>query len=431
MMRSRVSRWLLAAVLCLASLPRPARAAEDARLLRMPDLHGDRIVFVYAGDLWTVGRTGGTAQRLTTHPGLELYPKFSPDGSTIAFTGEYDGNPDVYLVPQTGGAPRRITYHPGNDLMTEWYPDGKSLLMRGNRNSPFLRCDQFYRLPIAGGLAEKLPLWNAGYADFSADGTQLAFVSPQSDRRLWKRYRGGNAADILVYDFTTKHSENITQDWVGPDEWPMFHGRTIYYTSDRGGHTVNLWAYDLDRHTHRQVTSFDTFDVKWPSAGPDGIVFENGGWLWVLDLPSETLHQIHVALPDDQSDIRPRYRNVAAYVGGFDLAPSGKRAVIEARGDLFTLAAERGTARNLTQTPGCASAIPRGPPMAAGSPTGRTLRVSTNSRCPRRMDDSPHASSRKVSAPTPMRCAGPRTRASWRGPTRPVACTGVMSPSGV
>jgi tricorn protease len=341
---------VVAALIALAAAVTPAAALEECRLMRMPDIQGDRIVFVYAGDLWTVARSGGSAARLTSHEGQELFPKFSPDGRAIAFTGEYDGNTDAFVMPTEGGEPARLTYHPGADQVAEWYPDGKALLVRSPRASFAGRGGRFFKVPAGGGFEQPLALPGAGYASFSADAGLLAFVSPNYDSRTWKHYRGGNAPDIVVYDFAKNVSECITKDWKGPDEWPMFHGRTIYYCSDRGGRTANLWAYDLDKKTHRQVSTFAEYDVKWPSIGGDAIVFENGGWLYVMDLPSEKLTRLPVLVPDDKPAMRPEFRSVADRIGGFALSPSGKRVVLEARGELFSVPAEKGDARNLTNT---------------------------------------------------------------------------------
>jgi tricorn protease len=347
-------------------LAAPAAALEECRLLRQPDIQGDRIVFAYAGDLWTVSRDGGTASRLTSHEGVERFPKFSPDGRTLAFTAEYDGNVDAFVVPVNGGEPRRLTWHPDPDAVAEWYPDGKSILLRSPRASEVQRYTRFFRVAADGGFEDPLPLPTGGYASFSPDGGQIAFVSPSYDNRTWKRYRGGNAPDIWVYDFARNTSEKIT-DWEGPDEWPMWHGRTIYYCSDRGGKTANLWACDLDRKTHRQVTGFTEYDVKWPSIGGDAIVFENGGYLYVMDLPDGTPRKIQVLVPDDKPGARAEYRGVSKWIQAFDLSPSGKRAVIEARGEIFTVPAEKGEPRDLTNTPGARERDP------AWSPDGKWI----------------------------------------------------------
>jgi tricorn protease len=348
---SRPVRFAVPA-LALASAAVFAAAAaglEECRLLRQPDIQGDRIVFVYAGDLWTVPRTGGTAMRLTAHPGIEVFPKLSPDGKTVAFTAEYDGNVDAYTVPVEGGEPIRLTWHPMTDQVAEWYPDGKSLLLRSTQASPTRRTSNFFKIAAAGGFPEMLPLPSAGYATFSSDGGQIAYVSPAYDNRTWKRYKGGAAPDIWTYDFAHNKSDLIT-DWPGSDEWPMWHGDTIYYCSDRDGHTANIWAWDTKTRQHRQVTKFTDFDVKWPSIGGDALVFENGGYLWVMDLPGEKAQKIQVLVPDDKPEMRAEFRNVSHWIRNWDLSPSAKRAVLEARGELFTVPAEKGDVRNLTQT---------------------------------------------------------------------------------
>ena len=366
---SRLPRSLtapaLAAVVLALALPAHAEI-EECRLLRQPDIQGDRIVFVYGGDLWTVPRRGGVAMRITTHEGVERSPKFSPDGKSIAFTAEYDGNIDAFVMATEGGEPKRLTWHPAPDMVTEWYPDGKSILFRSPRASAIQRFTRFLRVPAAGGFEELLALPSAGYASISGDGSQIAFVSPSYENRTWKRYKGGNAPDIWIYDFTKNTSEKIT-DWEGSDEWPMWHGRTIYYASDRGGRTANIWAYDTDKKSQRQVTTFTDYDVKWPSIGGDAIVFEKGGTLWVMDLPAETSVPIRVLVPDDRPDLRAEQRNVANLINNFDLSPSAKRAVLEARGDLFTVPAEKGDVRNLTHSPASRERDP------AWSPDGKWI----------------------------------------------------------
>lgn len=359
--------WL--SFLCLPALlasATPAGALEECRLLRQPDIQGDAIVFVYAGDLWRVRRSGGVAARLTTHEGVEQFPKISPDGKSIAFTAEYDGNVDAYVVAAEGGEPRRLTWHPSSDQVAEWYPDGRSILLRSNRASAPARFSRFFRIAPTGGFEEMLALPTAGYATLAADGSKIAYVSPSYDGRTWKRYRGGNAPEIWVYDFARNRSEKIT-DWAGPDEWPMWHGNTIYYCSDQDGRTANLWAYDLSSKQRRRVTSFDDYDVKWPSIGSDAIVFENGGYLYVMSLPDEKLTKLTVLVPDDKPATRVEYRNVSHWIENADLSPSAKRVVFEARGDLFTVPAERGDVRNLTSSSGARERDP------AWSPDGKWI----------------------------------------------------------
>jgi len=360
---------LLAGVVAAAllSLAPRASALEECRLMRQPDIQGDKITFCYAGDLWLVNRTGGVATRLTTHEGVEQFPKFSPDGQTIAFTGEYDGNVDAFTIPVTGGEPKRITYHPDADAVAEWFPDGKSLLIRSNRASSIQRYSRFFKVPAQGGFEEMLPLPTAGYATLSPDANQIAYVAPAYDNRTWKRYRGGNAPNIWLYDFKHNTSENITADWPGPDEWPMWHDHTIYYCSDRGGRNANLWAYDVEKKTQRQVTNYTDYDVKWPSIGSDALVFEKGGYLFVMNLPDEKITKLQVLVPDDKPSARAEFVNVAKWITHSDLSPSAKRAVFAARGDIFTVPAENGDPRNLTSSPGSRERDP------AWSPDGKWI----------------------------------------------------------
>ena len=366
-MRSRLVAGCLGLALAALLQPAaPASALEECRLLRQPDIEGDRIVFVYAGDLWSAPRAGGVASRLTSYDGLERFPKLSPDGRTVAFTGDYDGNTDVFTIPSEGGEPKRLTWHPGADQVAEWYPDGRSILMRSTRASAPVRYDRFFRVPAEGGFEDLLVLPTGGYATLSPDAGQIAYLAPTYDNRTWKRYRGGRMPQIVLYDFRKNVSEKVS-DGHSLDEWPMWHGRTLYYSSDRGGRTANLWAYDLDKKTHRQVTRFDDYDVKWPSIGSDAIVFEKGGYLFVMDLPGEQPKKIQVLVPDDRPATRAEYRNVSQWITDFDLSPSAKRAVFAARGDLFTVPAEKGDVRLLTPTPGWRERDP------AWSPDGKWI----------------------------------------------------------
>ncbi len=330
----------------------------DARMLRFPDISADRIVFVYAGDLWTVPKDGGTATKLSSPKGLELFPKFSPDGQWISFSGNYDGNPDVYVMPSGGGAPVRLTHHSSSDLVVEWYPDGQNVLYRSLMTSPSYRFNRLYKQPVAGGLPEQLPLNYGELTSFNGDGNRIAFQLQALEFRTWKRYRGGWASDLWFYDFKNNTSEKFT-DFDGTDAFPMWHGDVVYFLSDRDAQQkLNVWAYDTNTKQTRQVTKFIEYDVKWPSIGPNAIVFENGGKLHVLDLASETSQPIDVRVPADLPEVRAQLKNVAEDIQNFSLSPSGKRALFEARGEVFTVPEKHGSVRNLTNSSGIAERDP-------------------------------------------------------------------------
>ena len=337
----------------------------DARMLRFPDVSAERIVFVYAGDLWIVPKDGGLARKLSSPKGQELFPKFSPDGRFIAFSGNYDGNTDIYLMPAEGGTPERLTHHSADDLVVEWYPDGTDILYRSRMISPSRRFNRFFKQPLEGGMAETLPLPYGELASFSPDGSRIAFQLISREFRTWKRYRGGMASDIWLYDFTNNTSEKFT-DFEGTDAVPMWHQDTIYFLSDRDEHKkLNIWAYELDAKETRQVTKFTEYDVKWPSIGPDAIIFENGGKLHLLDLASEASKPISIQVPADLPEVRAQLKDVSNNIQSFSLSPSGKRALFEARGEIFTVPEKHGSVRNLTVTCGVAERFP------AWSPDGK------------------------------------------------------------
>lgn len=339
----------------------------DALMLRFPDVSADNIVLVYAGDLWTVPLEGGIARRLTSAKGHELFPKFSPDGKTIAFSGNYDGNIDVYVIPTGGGIPKRLTHHPEDDVVVDWYPDGKSILFRSKMMSPLSRFNRFFRESIDGGLPEPLPLAYGELASFSPDGNRMAFQFISAGSQTWKRYRGGMASDIWLYNFLNNTSEKITE-FQGTDGMPMWHNNTIYFLSDRGAkEKLNIWAYDLKTKKLRQVTKFDEYDIKWPSLGPDSIIFENGGQLFLLNLKDETTNRIKVEIPSDLPDIRPKQKEVGKSIATLGLSPNGKRAVFEARGEILTVPENRGIIKNLTNSSGIAERYP------AWSPDGKFI----------------------------------------------------------
>ncbi len=345
---------LLAAVSAL-----PLGAQVDARMLRYPAVSADRIAFVYAGDVWVVPRSGGTAARLTSARGEESFPRFSPDGSQIAFTGNYDGNLDVYVIPTLGGEARRITHHPAPDLVNGWTPDGKSLLFASSMTSEKDRFDKLFLVSAAGGLPKVLPMPYGDFGAISPDGKQIAYTPSTTDFRTWKRYRGGWMQDIWLFDLEKGTARKLTDGKANYTQ-PMWHGSTLYFMSDRGANERNnLWATNPAEPSQlRQVTSFDEYDVRFPSIGPRDIVFENGGRLYLLDLATEKPSEVRINVVTDLATLRPRTVNVARRIDSWWLSPTGKRALIEARGDIFTLPAEEGVVRNLTNSSGVAERSP-------------------------------------------------------------------------
>jgi len=338
------------------------------RLLRMPDIHRDTVVFVYAGDLWTVSAQGGEARRLTSSVGQETNPKFSPDGQWLAFSGEYDGNHDVYVMPAGGGEPVRLTFHPGWDRVIDWEPDGRRIRFQSPRASHTGRDLQLFTVDREGGLPVPMILPTAGLSSWSDDGQRIAYNRITREARTWKRYQGGMAQDVWIYDFARNDTRRIT-DWQGTDNFPMWRGGTIYYTSDREQGKLNIWAWDEATGEHRQVTFHDEYDVKYPSLGPDRIVYENGGWLYVLDVTQAAPEprRLPVGVHSDNVWARPALRNVDAWLRGADISPDGNRVVAAARGDLFSLPAEKGPVVNLTATAGVRER------EARWSPDGTTL----------------------------------------------------------
>ncbi len=348
-------------LLCLAA---PTFAETPARLLRFPAIYDDQIVFTYAGDLYTVAADGGVARKLTSHEGFEMFARFSPDGQTIAFTGQYDGNTEVYLIPASGGIPQRLTYTatlgrddvsdrmgPNNIVMT-WTPDGEKIIFRSRMRSFNSFNGQLYAVPTSGQLPEELPLPRGGFCSYSPDGNKLAYNRVFREFRTWKRYRGGMADDIWIYDFDSRQIENIT-DNPAQDIIPMWKGDKIYFLSDRDENKrMNLFVYDLDSKETRKLTDFVDFDIKFPSLGHEAIVFENGGYIYRFDLDDEETVKVDIAIEEDMPGGRSSLVSVADKVTNYEIAPDGKRALFGARGDVFTVPAKHGAIRNLTASPG-------------------------------------------------------------------------------
>ena len=371
-----------------------AHAATGGTLMRFPTLSGDSIVFEAHGNLWQVPRSGGVARRLTTDPGYDEMPRFSPDGKWIAFTASYQGNQDVYVIPATGGNARRLTFHsdvvqkaptrwgPDNMVVT-WTPDSKYIVFLSRRASWNAWYGQLFVVPATGGLPTRLPIDRGGLLTYGPDGKSIAYNRIFRNFRTWKRYDGGLAQDVYTYDFTTKTLERITH-WKGTDTAPMWYGHKIYFLSDRDpNRRANIWVYDLDGKTFTEVTHFTDYDIDFPSLGTGGnagIVFQEGGKLWVLDLPNEQLHRLDIAVPDDGTRTGPRYADASKFIRERDtagqtdyaLSPNGRRALFSARGDLFTVPAEHGATRDLTASSNADEDHP------SWSPDGKTIAYTTD-----------------------------------------------------
>jgi len=361
----------IAAVLALAG-----SAAAQTRLLRFPDIHGERVAFCYAGDLWLAPVAGGSATRLTSHPGLELFPKFSPDGRWVAFTGQYDGDEQVYVMPIEGGAPTQLTFYPArgplpprwgyDNQVYGWTADSKRILFRSMREGWDLTDTRLYTVALEGGLPVALPMPVAGGGDLSPDGTKVVYSPLTRDFRTWKRYQGGWAQDLFIFDTATNALTPVAHH-VRTERDPMWIGEQIYFASDRTG-TLNLFSFDPRNAELQQLTSSTKWDVRWPSKGEAGeIVYENDGYLWVFDTQARSNRKLEITVPDDGVASRPSRVSAADSIEGVALSPKGERALFVARGEVFTAPIEKGATRNLTRTAG---AHERG---AAWSPDGANV----------------------------------------------------------
>ncbi len=336
-------------------------AQPETRLLRFPAVYNDQVIFTYAGDLYTVSLEGGISRKLTNDIGYEMFARFSPDGKNVAFTAQYDGNTEVYLMPSEGGIPKRLTYTatldrddisdrmgPNNIVMT--WKNQDQIVYRSRKKSFNSFIGQLFLANVNGGLSEELPLPAGGFCSYSPDGKKMAYNRVFREFRTWKYYRGGMADDIWIYDFQTKETINITNN-AAQDIIPMWHGKNIYFLSDRD-RTMNLFVYDTETRQTRKITNYTEYDVKFPSLGNKSIIYENGGFLYNFDLASEQSIKIPVIIADDFISGRNELKDASKMIDSWAFAPDGKRLVFGARGDVFSVPTKSGMTKNLTESSG-------------------------------------------------------------------------------
>ncbi len=333
-------------------------AQDEARLMRFPAIHGNQVVFSYAGDLYTVPSSGGMARKLTNSAGYEMFSHFSPDGKSIAFTAQYDGNTEVYLMPAQGGIPQRLTITATlgrddisdrmgpNNIVMGWTPDGNNIIYRSRKQTFNDFIGQLFMVPLSGGMSKELPLPAGGFNSYSPDGKQLAYNRVFREFRTWKYYKGGMADDIWIYDFASKATRNITNN-DAQDIFPMWFGDEIYFCSDRD-RTMNLFSYNLKTNQTRKVTNYTDFDIKFPSAGDNRIMFEKGGYIFIFDIATQTATKIKIQIADDFNTSRNDLKDATQNIGSVNPSPDGNRIVVTGRGDIFSVPVKEGITRNLT-----------------------------------------------------------------------------------
>ncbi len=354
-------------VICLLSLP----VLSQTKLLRFPDVDGDRVVFSYASDLWISPASGGTAVRLTAHPGMEVFAKFSPDGKWIAFTGQYDGDEQVYVMPATGGEPKQLTFYPAKGPLTPrwgydnqvmgWTTDGKSIVFRSQRDSYTLPISRLYTVSMTGGAPVALPMPEAGSGDYSPDGSKMIYSPRTRDFRSEKRYGGGQANTLYIYDLQTNDARKISEG-VRASRDAMWIGDKVFYNSDRDG-KFNLYVFDVPSGKTTQATNFKDWEVRWASSDDQSrIVYERNGELEIFDTKNNRSTKLNISVPDDGVYKRPRMINALQYLQNVALSPKGERVLFGGRGDVFSAPVEKGATRNLTHSSTAHDKFPRWSP---------------------------------------------------------------------
>jgi tricorn protease len=366
----RLSSVRLLSLVALAALAGVVRAdpdVHDTRLLTYPAVSAAHVAFVYADDLWVADLDGRNVRRLTSDVGVESHPVFSPDGKTIAFSAQYDGNTDVYTIPVEGGAPTRLTWHPDADVVRGWTPDGKAVLFSSGRSVFTSRYTQLFTVPVTGGMPTQLPIPNGVEASYSPDGDSIAYT-PLADRSAqWKHYRGGTHSRIWIYRVKDHAVEQIPQPAGRCNDLdPNWVGESIYFRSDRDGE-YNVYAFDTRTKNISRLTSYEDFPVLDIGAGGGKLIYEQAGYLHLLDPQKKEDTRLKIGVATDLVEARPRFVRGAKYIRNAHVSPSGARAVFEFRGEIVTVPAEKGDPRNLTETPGVHERSP------AWSPDGKSI----------------------------------------------------------
>ncbi len=363
-----MNKTILIVIMLLSSAVSLAAVdVNDTRMITDPAVSAKSIAFVYANDIWLANLDGSAVRRLTSYPGPESSPRFSRDGSMLAFSGQYDGNTDVYVVSSNGGEPKRLTWHPGDDNVLGFTPNGKSVLFTSPRIRHTSRHVQLFTVPVTGGAQEKLPIPHGIKASYSPDGKKIVYVPAAEAFGIWKNYRGGRTSRLWIYDVTTHAIEEVAQpSGRANDTDPMWIGNQIYFRSDREGE-FNLYAYDVSTKTIRRLTKHEDFPVQMATAGDSSIVYEQAGYLHLFDLQKNQSTRLRVGVAADLIETRPRFAKAAKFIRNATVSPSGARAAFEVRGEIITVPSEKGDDRNLTATPGSHERSP------AWSPDGKSI----------------------------------------------------------
>ncbi len=356
-----MKKFFLFVASCMISVLVLGASMEEVRLMRFPAIHGDQVVFSYAGDLYTVERDGGVARKLTSHVGYEMFARFSPDGEHIAFTGQYDGNTEVFVMPAGGGVPIRLTYTATlsrddisdrmgpNNIVMGW-KDNETIIFRSRKQSFNAFKGGLFLVSIHGGLPEQIPVPEGAWINYAEDGESFIYNRVFREFRTWKYYQGGMADDLWLHDLNERTTENLTQN-ESQDIFPMWRGENVYFASDRDGR-MNLFVYNLETAQTRKLTHFEDFDVKFPSMGGSEIIFENGGFLYIFDTEAETIEKINVYIAEDFAAGRDQRVDASEFIQTASLASDGSRVAFGARGDVWSVPAKSGITRNLTKTSG-------------------------------------------------------------------------------